>query len=243
MSKILGWGLSSLSRYENGALQDEAHEKILHLIEKPENLLKLILDTPEALPSEKRSVLIHQLTADIHHQSLRMALEEWIETHGIDIYSGYKKFDSSKLNSAILYFCKGNGMLTTVLNKLLFYADFKHFKEYSVSITGSRYVPIPYGPVPDKWKHFLAFLTDEGSLDAQEVWCSEDVSGEKFVSKREPDLHIFSDTELKILALTKEHFGKFTATKISKYSHFEMAYTETPSKHFISYGHAQNIKF
>ncbi|NIO19633.1 MAG: DUF4065 domain-containing protein, partial [Candidatus Aenigmarchaeota archaeon] len=46
----------------------------------------------------------------------------------------------------------------TVLNKLLFYADFKHCKEYTVSISGSRYARLPYGPVPDNWAHYLAFL-------------------------------------------------------------------------------------
>lgn len=243
MGKILGWGFATLSRYENGALQDDAHEKILHLIERPENLLKLIQETPEALSTDKKSILQQQLFNDIHQKSWARALEEWIETNDIDIYSGYKKFDSSKLCNAILYFCKGNGVFTTVLNKLLFYADFKHFKEYSVSITGSRYVPIRYGPVPDKWKYFLAILTDENDLEAEEVICSDNVSGEKCIAKKEPDLNIFSETELKILASTKEYFGTFTATKISTYSHLEKAYTDTPFRHFISYLFAKDIQF
>jgi putative zinc finger/helix-turn-helix YgiT family protein len=243
MSKVLGWGLSSLSRYENGALQDEAHDKLLYLIKKPENLLRLIQETPEALSSERKDNLVHRLVEDLRDKSLRVALDELLSNLDIDKYTGYKKFDSSKLMNAILYFCIGNGILTTVLNKLLFYADFMHFKEYSTSITGCRYVPIQYVPVPDKWRHFIAFLADDGDLEAEEVVCSDDVSGEKYITKKNPDLHVFSETELKILASTKEVFGKFSAGKISDYSHLEKAYLNTKPKHYISYELAQDISF
>jgi len=49
MSNILGWGGATLSRYENGALQDEAHETILVLIQEPLNLIDLIKKRPDAL--------------------------------------------------------------------------------------------------------------------------------------------------------------------------------------------------
>ena len=34
MARLLGWGLVTLSRYENGALQDTAHDKTLRLMTK-----------------------------------------------------------------------------------------------------------------------------------------------------------------------------------------------------------------
>jgi putative zinc finger/helix-turn-helix YgiT family protein len=61
MSKILGWGAVTLSRYENGALQDEAHEKTFRLVMEPLNLLRLIEETPDSLPQEKRDRLIEDL--------------------------------------------------------------------------------------------------------------------------------------------------------------------------------------
>lgn len=61
MSTLLGWGAVTLSRYENGALQDEAHEKTLRLVMEPLNLLRLIEETPDALPQEKRDRLIEEL--------------------------------------------------------------------------------------------------------------------------------------------------------------------------------------
>lgn len=63
MSNLLGWGGATLSCYENGALQDETHEKPLRLAMEPRNLLKLIEETPSALAEEKRARLIKELRA------------------------------------------------------------------------------------------------------------------------------------------------------------------------------------
>ena len=60
---LLGWGGATLSRYENGALQDETHEKALRLAMEPRNLLKLIEQTPDALPEERRERLFTELRA------------------------------------------------------------------------------------------------------------------------------------------------------------------------------------
>ena len=42
LARILGWGDVTLSRYENGALQDESHDNLLHLCKNPDNLFILI---------------------------------------------------------------------------------------------------------------------------------------------------------------------------------------------------------
>src|SRR3990167_669258 len=53
LSSLLGWGGATLSRYENGALQDEAHERVLRLAMEPHNLLKLMEKTEGSLPENK----------------------------------------------------------------------------------------------------------------------------------------------------------------------------------------------
>ncbi len=63
LSKILGWGGVTLSRYENGALHSKAHEKILRLAMESHNLIKLIEEAPDALPEEKRERLLGELHA------------------------------------------------------------------------------------------------------------------------------------------------------------------------------------
>lgn len=242
MSRLLGWGGATLSRYENGALQDDAHEKTLRLIMEPHNMLRLIEESPNTLTEEKRKHLIEQLRKEEGEAySFARIYEERFGSYGADEFSGYQRLDLAKLINAVLFFCK-EGIWKTFLNKLLFYADFKHCKEYTVSITGSRYASIPYGPAPDNWNHYLAMLIEEGALRVEEEYYAEDVIGERLVSEQKPDLALFSDTELKILASVKEHFKGWSAKKISNFSHDEKGYIETLGSQLISYTYAKDLQ-
>jgi hypothetical protein len=142
---------------------------------------------------------------------------------------------------AILFFC-AEGLLKTALNKVLFYSDFKHFKDHSLSITGTRYARIPFGPAPDKWQHFFIMMVEDGALGAEEIFYDENVSGEKLISTRKPDLNVFSSSELLILTSVKEHFKGWTAKKISDFSHQERGYIETPNGHLIPYSYSEYLK-
>jgi len=242
MSNLLGWGGATLSRYENGALQDEAHEKIFHLIKDPRNLLNLIEQNSDIFPKHKSARIIKELKmAEEESYSFKRIFEERFGMYEPDELSGYNSLDLAKLFNAILFFCEG-GALKTVLNKLLFYADFKHFKEYTVSITGARYAHIPFGPGPDNYDHYFAALKGYGDLRVEEIEYSDNVTGEKFISGRKPDLSLFSDTELKTLAEVKVFFKDYTAIKISEFSHNEKGYKETSSGKLISYKYANDLQ-
>jgi len=242
MNRLLGWGGATLSRYENGALQDGTHEKALRLAIEPRNLLKLIQEAPDVLPQEKKDRLVTQLrAAEEETCSLERIFEERFARYDANELSGYREFDLGKFFNAILFFCKG-GTLKTKLNKLLFYADFRHFKEYAVSITGARYAHIPFGPAPDKYALYLAMLVENRLLEVEEVPYSENAVGEEFRSAKEPDLSLFSDSELKILATVKEYFKEFNAKRITDFSHDEKGYKETPQGQIISYEYADELE-
>ena len=53
LRKLLGWGAVTLSRYENGALQDDTHQNDLWALENPQFVLELIDKRPGALPKDK----------------------------------------------------------------------------------------------------------------------------------------------------------------------------------------------
>jgi putative zinc finger/helix-turn-helix YgiT family protein len=61
LGALLGWGGATLSRYENGALQADAHEKMLRLAMDPHCLRLLIDQAPDALPEAKRIRLAGEL--------------------------------------------------------------------------------------------------------------------------------------------------------------------------------------
>jgi len=244
MSRLLGWGLATLSRYENGALQDEAHEKAFRRAVEPHNLLKLIEETPEAFSSaEKGARLVKELKAlDEESRSFENIYEERFGHYSPDEFSGYRKLDIEKFTNAILFFCIG-GILKTKLNKLLFYADFKHYKDYSLSITGMRYARYPYGPVPDKYDYYFATLVDENAIGVSEEFYPNGYSGEQLTSLKNPDLSLFATSELKLLASVKEYFKDMTSTSISEFSHQEKGYINTPERQFISYEYAEELRY
>jgi len=242
LSKLLGWGATTLSRYENGALQDEAHEKTFRLAMEPRNLLRLIEETSEAVPQAKRTRLLAQLRgAEEDACSLSRVYEEWFGRYEPTILSGFRRLDTAKVFDAILFFCR-DGIFKTNLNKLLFYADFKHFKDNKVSITGLQYAKIRLGPVPDNWSHYCAWLLNDGALEADEVYFDENVSGEKLSSAKKPDLNRFSETELETLLFVIKHFKGWTAKRISDFSHQEVGYRETANRQLISYAYADALQ-
>ena len=53
LGKLLDWGAVTLSRYENGALQDGSHQNNLLALEDPQFVLELINKRPKALPKQK----------------------------------------------------------------------------------------------------------------------------------------------------------------------------------------------
>lgn len=241
LSVLLGWGGATLSRYENGALQDEAHEKIMRLVMEPHNFVKLLRETPDSMDDEKRSRLIADMSAvEAEAWSLDRILEEPFASYNPDLFTGYRKFDLNKMFNVIMFFCV-DGQLETKLNKLLFYADFKHFKEYTVGITGMRYVHLKYGPVPDNYELFFLDLVRKNKLAKDEVVRGK-YSGKEYRSTTAPDLGLFTESELGVLKKVKNYFAEFTAFKIKNFSHQERGYSETRESEPISYGYAEFLK-
>lgn len=241
VAKLLGIGVATLSRYESGKLQDEAHDTMLRLAMEPTNLQRLVADSVGVFSEEQKKGMLESIKKEATEE---LSLEHWItinvSNYDSDEYSGFKKFDLNKFYNAVLYLCKG-GVLKTKLNKLLFYTDFKHFKEYTVSITGARYAHIPFGPAPDNYDLYYPVLVRRGAIKLEE----KDYlgyTGENMITVQEPDLNLFSESELRILTTVKEHFKNNNATEVSSFSHGEKGYQDTPQGKIISYKYASQLK-
>jgi len=241
-SKLLGWGVASLSRYENGALQDEGHDRYLQLLKTPENLFRLIKINGEFLPANKKQKIFEEISASEEETcSFPNILEIRFGKYEPSIESGYKKLEITKLFEAVKIFAK-EGVLKSKLCKLLFYTDFKHFKDYAVSISGSKYAHGHHGPVPDNYEHYFATLIhDQKSIKIEEQEYGKHV-GEVYFSIQEPDLNVFSETELEILLKVKKKFKNYNAKKIKEFSHKERGYIETNDGDIISYDFANDLQ-
>jgi len=241
-SKLIGWGGATLSRYENGALQDHAHDRVLQLLKNPENLHKLINKNGSFLPENKRKRLLNELSAAVEEIcSFPNILSERFGKYEPSVENGYKKLDLNKLFQMIVFFAK-DGVLKSKLCKLIFYADFKCFKDYAISISGAKYAHAHHGPVPDNYEHYFATLIhDEKAIRVEEIDCGEYL-GERFFSEVEPDLAAFSDNELEVLLLVKKFFQNFNATQIREFSHKERGYNETKVGDIISFEYSNDLQ-
>lgn len=243
LSAVLGWGGATLSRYENGALQDEAHDRQLRLAMEPKNLLSLVKARPEATSKETHAKLTALLTERVLASalSLRTSYEDFLSLYSADDLTGYRSPDFDRISNAVRFFCVVADVFKTKLNKLLFYADFKHFKDYAVSITGSIYAHLPYGPAPERYDLLLAALEYEDRSILLEERTFPTYVGETVVTLQPPDLSIFRTSELRVLAEVSHRFQDFTAKQMAEYSHQEEAYSQTRNGELIPYALSEHL--
>lgn len=241
LAGLLNWGGATLSRYENGALQEGAHDKLLKLACDPHNLIQLIRDSEGVLNHDKKIRLLNELeSVDAEAFSIERVIERRLGAYEPSEYSGYRKLDWQKLRNTVLFLCI-DGQLKTKLTKLLFYVDFKHFKENAVPITGARYAHLPHGPVPNDYEYLLAPMIHEDGLLVSEVLI-HDFVGENYETKSKPDMSIFSPHEIQTLEHVKNYFEGYSATRIRDFSHQERAYKETAEQELISYRYANDLQ-
>jgi putative zinc finger/helix-turn-helix YgiT family protein len=237
---LLGWGGATLSRYENGALQDTTHDKMLKLIMKPDNLLSLINSQHGVLDHGKKEKLIELLEKQLEDTcSFNSIISNRLADYQPSIASGFKRFDFNKFSQAILFFTKEK-VFKSKLCKLMFYADFKYYKENAISITGSKYAHGFHGPIPDNFEILFATLLHENKIKAEEKDFGNYI-GELYQSKQDANLGVFSNDEIETLVNIKSHFKDFTATQIRELSHKEKGYEDTIDGQIINYDYANAL--
>jgi putative zinc finger/helix-turn-helix YgiT family protein len=243
LAQILGFGAVTLSRYETGALQSAAHDRMLQMIRDPRALWAFMnrLGDRVSVPAATREKLRNKLQALVGSSELLDPALQTALDYKPDDRSGQRRFTLEKFVNAILFFCE-RPQWKTAINKFLFYADFKHFRRHSRSITGARYAHAPFGPCPDKFEHLFVWLADRGSIEITEVPAKKDYVGERIRALTKPDISIFSSTEVRVLEDVKRRLGSMTAKQLSDLSHGELGYTETQSGELIPYRYAKHLR-
>ena len=243
-SDLLGIGIATLNRYENGALQSEASNRMISLsMDDPWILIKFAHNGQTSFSDEE----MHQLFQNIERylDGIPQLVSDAIDRYGsydASPLSGGRSFDFKKFCEVAKILCHGSKQFTTKLQKLFFYADFKHFKQHNISITGMRYAHLPHGPVPDEYKTWLAALTDwMGILEPERIEFDQ-YCGEVFEFKGEPNFNLFSLDELNTISYVKEFFENFSSSLIEEFSHKEKGYLMTDQGQCISYEFAEELQ-
>lgn len=234
LALLLGWSTATVSRYENGALQDEAHDRAMQAAMTNEGLARL-LDVSKSLPDE----LVGRLRA-------RVRENEGTDEHFAAVLAsrlskkGAQPVNWKKISETVVWLCQGKGAWRTKLNKLLFYSDFLHTKHFGRSITGLPYVRLQHGPVPEEYELIFATLKLSGDIGIHEM-----VNGEKLSylhrAKRAPKVEVFSRSEIQVLIRVQDEFERTSATELSDRSHQEDAWRQTKHLDPVSFGHAKSL--
>jgi len=242
LARLLEWGEITINRYESGSIQDPAHNEVLTFIGDPKNMRELFEKNNQFLSKAVREKLkkrIDELIKENIKPQLLFSLEDYIAyKQSVDEYSGFVNFNSEKIINLILYIAeKTKGIFATKLNKLLWYIDFIHFKEYSISITGSVYKHLPHGPVPDNYKWIIVAAEEKG-LEEEEIIYPSGKGGILYVSSAHIDDSYFNKDEKKVVDFALNYFEGYNCKQIREKSHDEKAYVETADGDSISYKYA-----
>ena len=156
-------------------------------------------------------------------------------------YNGYRKTGSEKVFHLIRYYADHLAPLKTALNKLLFYADFYHFKQFGTGISGLPYRAIQWGPVPSQFDYLFKMAEESNIINLK----YEVRDGDKEMVIIEPtkvmvfQQDLFTDNELKSMQTVLEKLRKLKTGQLVELSHKEAGWKHNiEGKQLINYTYA-----
>jgi putative zinc finger/helix-turn-helix YgiT family protein len=241
MAEILGFGANVYRNYESGEVPSESNARLIQLVQDPKEFKKLVelSGAIEGKAKEKLLDKIHTLTKEAKKHIFEIKLEDYLLGSKLpDEYSGYKMPSLEKLTEMVVYFASRVQPWKTQLNKLLFYADFSHFKRTGYSMSGTRYCAIPMGPVPDNFNTIFEHIARKDEVDIQIHQFNDGGMGEQFLPNqhRAVQLELFDEEEQATLAAVADKLAPYKTKDIIELSHQESAWINNQeSKAKISY--------
>mgnify|MGYP000356625492 CR=1 FL=1 len=247
MAEVLGFGVNTYRNYEKGGIPIASNANLIRTAENPHEFKKLLsyceaLSEKEKEKIEKKIESVIELDTDNEEKLIKyFILNNHVEPN---IFTGYRATNFEKLFNAILFFAQRENLFKTRLNKLLFYSDFKCFKNEGFSITGMNYAAIPLGPVPNYFDILYSIASKKGFIDI-EYHDFGDKTGEKYKPhpSRDFEAEFFSDIEIKYLEKVHENFKGIKTKELIKISHEEKGWLDrNEKKDLIEYDYAFELK-
>ena len=247
MAQLLGLGEVTITRYETKQIQDEAHNKIMKLID--ENAL-MALDYLEKNKEnfknkERYETIENNIKRVILKETLNYLNKQEIEAKYVDysketIENGNKILDINKIETITNYIAQNYPNLYKVkLMKLLWYIDCISYKEDNKSLTGLVYTHQKMGALPIAYDEILKLpsikvqeeiIEKEDYLMCYHISPNDNYRGKKLSSK-----------EKNICDRVINKFKNFNTKDLVDYMHKEKAYVETNSNDVIDFSYAKFI--
>ena len=127
------------------------------------------------------------------------------------------------------------------LAKLLWLADFKHFRDFGVSITGVSYARLPHGPAPEQVRALVEPCCGGGVIELEEAEFGEYI-GDMIRPLTPLDETLFDEYETATFEYILRRFGRHSAKRLSELSHQENAWLERANGELIPYDEAPKLR-
>ena len=175
-----------------------------------------------------------RIKTDSSYMAQVMCRTQGVSRGEVGRYSGYRSLNRPLLKNILLYLIDQVKTSKLFLNNILFYIDFKHFKDHGLSITGSSYVPLEYGPCPENYASLFADLVNEGSIEEGVHY--------QYKTKKEADLELLDRKEKMTLEYVIDLAKADGGRNLFNLSHMEKGFLATSVGKPISYTWAKSLK-
>lgn len=242
---LLGMSEATINRYEGGGLQDDTHDQVIRACGDPDVMRDCLERRGNRLSPWRRKRAEAALSNEPKPRgTVTLSGQLWRMPRELSLVTGFRKFTYEKYAAVVVWLCRRLERITpTSLNKLLFYADFLHYRSESVSLMGAAYRRLPYGPVPADFGGLREQMELDQYVEIREVEYQNGNIGEEYRLGPRADAIGVSLTarEERILAAVADAFKNATPCDISERSHQESAWRDTPDKALISYEKAADL--
>jgi len=248
MNEMLGFGANTYSNYEAGDVPSIPNARLIKTASNPASFRGLVNDwsTDDIAAKEDLLRKIDRLMLERKSLEMQRFISQYVVGEKIaSEYTGFRIPSLSKLREMVVFFCCHVGpTYKTKMNKLLFYADFLHFRSFGQSISGTRYRAVPYGPVPERFGTLFEELAKEEVIDIHYEEMEDGKLREELHPRtsRSEQEGIFSERELQCLSLVADSFARLPPSRIVEVSHRELAWTENQKeRQLIPYHYAVDL--
>jgi uncharacterized phage-associated protein len=244
MSEILGFGVNQYRLYEAGDIPSETNARLIQIAADPNEFLRLV-ELSGALQGKQKEKLLKQIAL------LKERLTEWslvgekmLGMSRPSEFNGFRKTSPEKAYHMVRFFADSLSPLKTAINKLLFYADFYHFRQFGMGISGLQYRAIQWGPVPSQFDYLFKMAEENDVINLRyEVW-----DGDKEMVIIAPSASVtfrndlFTVEEISSLQMVLEKLARLKTRQLVDISHQEAAWKENiEGKKVINYQYAFDL--
>lgn len=241
-AKVLGWGSSTITRYENHQVQDVVHDDVLRKVNSdPKWFIELLNRSNKELSDKAHKKYLSNAKKAYYANKdcyLKNSIEASYARFEDNPYiMGNTELNLDKTVELINYLALKTPHLHKVkLMKMMWFADFLSYKRKNQSITGLAYKVLDMGAVPEGYEKLI--LLD--GVFYEEVQYDEYI-GYKFYPAPNFKIQLLSKEEIFIIDEVIEHFKDYNAKQIVDRMHKEEAYKKTSKDQLISYKYAESI--